>query len=58
MEDLASTNGTTIGSSFYRLTPFRLYQITDGKLLNFEPVTCRYEILNVLELKSPRACAS
>lgn len=53
VEDLASTNGTTIGSSCYRLTPFRLYQISDGKALGFEPANCRYEILYQPESGSP-----
>ncbi|TPX57819.1 hypothetical protein SpCBS45565_g08149 [Spizellomyces sp. 'palustris'] len=48
VEDLGSTNGTTYGASGYRLAPFRLYQLSHDKLLCFEPVKCRYEMVQPL----------
>ncbi|KAJ3285704.1 hypothetical protein HK104_009368, partial [Borealophlyctis nickersoniae] len=47
IEDLASTNGTTIGTAQFRITPFKMYQLTHGKELSFVPARCRYEFVDV-----------
>ncbi|KAJ3053390.1 Mediator of DNA damage checkpoint protein 1 [Rhizophlyctis rosea] len=44
IEDLGSTNGTSIGASSFRITPFRCYELSHMKEIKFEPVSCRYEI--------------
>nr|KAJ3423184.1 Mediator of DNA damage checkpoint protein 1 [Polyrhizophydium stewartii] len=44
IEDIESTNGTSIGLSQFVLTPRRLYQLTHNKIIHFGPARCRYEM--------------
>ncbi|KAJ3034160.1 Mediator of DNA damage checkpoint protein 1 [Rhizophlyctis rosea] len=45
IQDLGSTNGTSLGVSSFRITPLRSYELSHNKEVKFEPVRCRYEIL-------------
>ncbi|KAJ1342567.1 hypothetical protein BSLG_002884 [Batrachochytrium salamandrivorans] len=46
VQDLDSTNGTSLGAAQYNLFPNKLYQLSHNKIINFGPFQCRYEMIN------------
>ncbi|KAJ3412421.1 hypothetical protein HDV05_000779 [Chytridiales sp. JEL 0842] len=46
VEDLASTNGTTIGQTEHRLAPWKMYELTHKKHIAFGPLHCVFELKN------------
>ncbi|KAI8907064.1 hypothetical protein DFJ77DRAFT_188484 [Powellomyces hirtus] len=51
VEDIGSTNGTHLGEGRDSLCPYRLYELAHNQIVSFNPVTFRYEKLNL----EPRA---
>ncbi|KAJ3045636.1 hypothetical protein HK097_001137 [Rhizophlyctis rosea] len=49
IEDLDSTNGTTIGRSSLPITPFRCYALSHGMEIKFAGARCHYEVIGEWE---------
>ncbi|KAL5037153.1 hypothetical protein BDV3_006690 [Batrachochytrium dendrobatidis] len=50
VQDLDSTNGTSLGITQYSLFPNKLYQLAHNKIISFGPFRCRYEMV------APKEC--